>query len=656
MKKLQKLSLLIFVFQLVNLHSYSQNEDSLKINNPILMNEIIVTAEKTPISFSKTAKVIRVISKEELNSNANISLDQTLRNISSIDVRQRGTYGVQSDISIRGGHYEQSMVMLNGVNFNDPQTGHFNLNLPIDFGSISRIEIIQGSASRTLGANAMSGVINMIVTPEDTNYIKVSAMVGQYGLNSQGLSANLASKKTKHLISFSRGSSKGYIDNTDFDYLNAYYFMNYNSKAGNYEFQFGYNTREFGANSFYTARFPNQFEANETALSSLKFESNTKIKLIPLIYWRHNTDRFELFRNNEDAPSWYAQHNYHKSQVVGASISAVYESKIGTSSLGLNFRNEEIYSTVLGNPLETVKPVKGYENINFSKYYKRNYSSLHFNHNYTYKKLYLSGGLMADINSDISKVAILPGADASYELTKKTRVFASANKSMRMPTFTDLFYKSATLIGNTELTYEQSTTYEAGFKYFGNSIFAQLSAFERQGKNLIDWIKYPNDSLWRSENLTEITYKGIEFQSVIYPEKINSNLKFIKRINFGYTYLYVSNKSEEFQSAYAFDQLKHKSNLTASFQVLKNTQLSYSISYNNRYGSYEKFENTIKGELTPYEDFFLSDVRLLYTAKKWSAFADVSNIFDKKYYDIGNIIQSGRWIRIGASFKIIDNW
>lgn len=655
MKKLQKLSLLITVFQFVILNSYSQKEDSLKINNPILINEIIVTAEKTPISFSNTAKVMRVINKEDLKNNSNVSIDQALRNVPSIDIRQRGTYGVQSDISIRGGHYEQSMIMLNGVNFNDPQTGHFNLNLPIDFESISRIEIIQGSASRTLGANAMSGVINMIVTPEDTNHIKVSAMAGQHGLNSQGLSANLVSKKTKHLISLSRGSSKGYIENTDFDNLNAYYFMNYNSQAGNYEFQFGYNTREFGANSFYTARFPNQFEANETALSSLKFESNSKIKFIPLIYWRHNTDRFELFRDNKNAPSWYSQHNYHKSQVLGTSISAVYESKIGTTTLGINYRNESIYSTVLGNLLENSKPVSGYDNINYTKYYQRNYSSLHLNHNYNYKKLYLSGGLMADINSDISKVQILPGSDVSFELTKKTRVFASANKSMRMPTFTDLFYKSATLIGNTELTYEEAITYETGIKYFGKSIFAQLSAFERQGKNLIDWIKYPNDSLWRSENLTEITYKGIEFQSVIYPEKINSSLKFIKKINFGYTYLYVSNKSEEFQSAYAFDQLKHKSNLTAGFQVLKNTQLSYSISYNNRYGSYEKFENTIKGELTPYEDFFLSDLRLLYTTKKWNAFADVNNIFDKKYYDIGNIIQPGRWIRIGVSYRIMAN-
>jgi len=275
---------------------------------------------------------------------------------------------------------------------------------------------------------------------------------------------------------------------------------------------------------------------------------------------------------------------------------------------------------------------------------------LHFNLNYGYRNLYISAGLMADINSDISNFKLLPGADIGFALTNKVRLFASSNKSMRMPSFTDLFYKSPTIIGNPNLTYEEATTYETGLKYFGNSVFAQVSLFNRQSNNLIDWIKYPHDSLWRSENLTKINFKGAEFSSLIYPSKINENLKFIKKLNLAYTYLYVSKINNNFESAYALDQLKHKANLSITFNLWKNAELNYSFSYFDRYGSYLKFENNVQGVLAPYNDFTLSDIRFTQNFENWNLFFDISNIFNKKYYDFGNIIQPGRWIRIGAAY------
>ena len=69
----------------------------------------------------------------------------------NVDIRQRGGQGVQSDISIRGGTFEQVLVMLNGIKMNDPQTGHHTMDIPISLEQIERIEVITGGASRIFG-------------------------------------------------------------------------------------------------------------------------------------------------------------------------------------------------------------------------------------------------------------------------------------------------------------------------------------------------------------------------------------------------------------------------------------------------------------------------------------------------------------------------
>jgi vitamin B12 transporter len=630
---------------------FAQQTDTSAALRSVTMDEVIVTAAHSIALFTQRARVVNVMTAEKLSTIPVVGVDEALKGLSSVDIRQRGGYGVQSDVSIRGGHYEQTLILLNGVNFSDPQTGHFNLNLPVCFESVRRIEVLFGSYARSLGANAMSGAINLVAVPDDSSWIRVSAMAGQHSLFSSGLQLNLAGKNTKHYFGVKRNSSKGYIENTDFSNISAFYSGNMSIKEGIFEFQTGYSQREFGANSFYTPKFPDQFEANETAIASLRFQSNGKIKVIPLVYWRHNTDRFELFRNFENAPSWYSNHNFHKTRVAGGSLSLWTDTDMGRTSLSVTYRNEEILSTVLGNEMETPIAING-QSLSYRYSYLRDYVSVLLDHQISFKNLFVSAGIMANINSDISRWKLLPGADASYMISKKLKVISSVNTSLRMPTFTDLFYSSPTLLGNPDLQYEQALTSEAGLKYIDKGFNIQMSGFNRRGRNLIDWIQYPGDSLWRSENITEIHYTGFEFAGILNPELICSDLSFIPEVQLSYTYLHVNRLSKEFQSAYALDQLKHKANFLITFSIRNKIGITYRLAYFSRYGSYMKYENDLAGELTPYEDFFLSDVRVYLNCGSWQAFADVSNVFNEKYFDMGNIEQPGRWIRVGGAYQL----
>ncbi len=223
---------------------------------------------------------------------------------------------------------------------------------------------------------------------------------------------------------------------------------------------------------------------------------------------------------------------------------------------------------------------------------------------------------------------------------------------MRMPTFTDLYYKSPTLIGNEHLKPEEATTYEVGGKYISKALQIQISAFERNGENLIDWIKYPGDSLWRSENLTDITYRGVEISTTLVPELLIPNIKFIRKTSFSYAYIDVDKSSQGFESAYVMDNLKHKFSASPTFNITKNLLFSYKYTYQKRNGEYLKFENGRAKGLVSHQPFSLSDVRLMWEDKKWNAYIELSNLFDKSYYDIGNIVQPGRWFRIGANYRI----
>src|SRR5690606_20695061 len=123
--------------------------------------------------------------------------------------------GVQADISLRGGSFEQTLILINGIPFNDPQTGHHNLNLPINLESIERIEVLYGPGARIYGPNAFTGAVNLITNNQKQNHIQVETSLGQYGLFEANLSSGYQFKKTNHYLAFGTKRSDGYTANTD---------------------------------------------------------------------------------------------------------------------------------------------------------------------------------------------------------------------------------------------------------------------------------------------------------------------------------------------------------------------------------------------------------------------------------------------------------
>ncbi len=617
--------------------------DSTKVSMEYNLDEVEVSAQRAPVAFSQVARIVSVISREEIEAAPVQSIQELLEYALSVDVRQRGVHGVQADISVRGGSFDQTLILLNGINISDPQTGHHALDLPVSLQNIQRIEILEGPAARVFGPNAFSGAINIITSSEGKSSLKLDVSGGQHKLADLNLSGNLNTGAWDQFLAFNRTSSAGYIDNTDFKTWNAFYQTRLNTKPGALDFQFGHTNKAFGANSFYTATYPNQFEETKTTFASLKFETGKKIHLTPSVYWRRHQDRFELFRNNP--ASWYAGHNYHLTDVFGSNLNAWFESKFGKTAFGAEIRTENVWSNVLGEPLATPISVPGESGQFFTKSYSRTTISYFAEHSIYLKRLSVSGGAMTNWISDLGfGWNIYPGIDASYALTNHFKIYGSANSTLRMPTFTDLFYNGPTNVGNPDLKPEKSITYEGGIKYTSAGFTGHTGLYQRRGKDLIDWVRESETDKWQPQNLTQINTTGFEFSGSLYPEKMWKKSIFLTKLGVNYSYSKQSKGNMNFFSYYVLDNLKHKFDLEVNHKIWNRLKGSWRISYQER--------NGMRTTTEPYKPFWLVNTRLMWKTPSAEIYVMASNLLNTTYYDLGPVEQPGRWISIGFNYQL----
>lgn len=615
-----------------------RSSDSLQIKSYEL-EEVVVTAGRTPVEAQQAARIVSVITKSEIERAPAQNLNDLLRYIAGVDIRQRGPLGAQADISIRGGTFDQTLILLNGVNITDPQTGHYNLDLPIDIESIERIEILQGPAAKSFGPNAFNGAINIITGNSKPNHIRSSGMFGQYGLYKASVNISNTIGNFKHFISINRMSSDGYIKNTDFSNTNVFYQLKYIPEFGVFDFQTGYNVKDFGANSFYSLKYPNQFEATKTEFVSLKYQSNTRIKFAPIFYLRRHLDRFELKRNNDSIPF-----NYHMTMTAGLNLNFWTTHRFGRTSLGIDFRDELIESNVLGNKLNVPIEVPYADSVFYTKYYTRMNTSIYAEHSVSWKMLTVTAGAMAHHNSDLTGFRIYPGVDVSYRFNDYFKLYSSANKTLCMPTFTDMFYKSPTQQGNPGLKPEEAITLEGGMKYNNSFLKGYVSAFRRWGYNMIDWVKNPSpDSIiWRSMNHTQINFTGMECSLTLTPLK-EGTFERIQAIRISYAFLQADSNRNNMLSKYALNYLRHQITSSIDVRIAWKLYISYRLTYNDRNSVYQD----ANGQTESYKPFWLTDAKIYWKDKHYTLYTEASNIFNARYYDFGGIIQPGVWVRGG---------
>ena len=624
------------------------SQDSIREHD---LEEVVVSAQRSPVLQSQLMRVVQVVTRVEIEQSPVHDLAGLLENIRGVDIRKRGTFGMQADVSIRGGSFDQTLILINGINITDPQTGHHNLNVPVDLEGIERIEVLQGAGARIFGPNAFNGAINIITNQPGKEHVTASIMGGEYGLGQAGVSAGFQSGPLHHFLSIHGMTSDGFTENTDFKTGNLFYRTLVNLGHSGLDAQVGYNQKAFGANSFYTPRFPNQFEETRTGFASLQWLPGGNLNLKPTVYWRRHHDRFELFRDN--APEWYTSHNYHMSDVAGSSINWTHAGILGRTSLGMDFRFEHIYSNVLGEPMETPKTVNGYDEVFFTHSYQRSGLSFMAEQSLYHGPFSISAGLLTYLNSQLENgISFFPGIDLGWQFRENWRWYSSFNRTLRLPTFTDMFYSGPSNLGNPNLLPEEAISLESGLKIQWEKMDFDFVLFRRWGTNMIDWIKEPADELWKSMNLTNVNISGLE-AGVIIPlgtgltSEINT-----PNISMQYIFIYSDKSSGNFVSNYVLDHLRHKLDMGVTHPITARGGASWRVSWQQRAGGFMLYQDNVFQELQDFEPYWMVDIKLFYHFRQFQVFAELSNLFDTQYVSVANVPQPGRWARMGLKFQL----
>lgn len=327
--------------------------------------------------------------------------------------------------------------------------------------------------------------------------------------------------------------------------------------------------------------------------------------------------------------------------ITGAKATVAYLSRIGKTTLGLDVRNEHIYSNVLGTSIDSMRaPLE--KNGYFTKANNRLIETVFVDHSINFNRWYVSLGA-AGTNSTTFGLNYYGGVDVAYAFNNHFRVFADANSAVRIPTFTDLYYKSATQIANPDLQPERSQTIEIGAKL--NKFGWQLDAtvYKRFGQNVIDWVKEPDSTKWQSQNLTKVNALGSE-ATLRYTFKN----KLIKTVALSYSYLQMDKSADNYDSKYALDYLKNKFIVSVDHKIWNKLSAVWKFGYFDRAGTYTDRKN----QLQKFEPYSMLDCRLRWNDQYFDVFGDVNNIFNTVYADYGGLAQPGVNFNIGVRIKL----
>jgi iron complex outermembrane receptor protein len=458
---------------------------------------MVVLGSATPVPLAESPRSIEVLPVAPMKLAAESPQD-LLREDSSIFLQQRGAGGGQSDLVLRGGSFEQTLVLLNGFRINDAQTSHHNLDLPVPLEAMDSIQVLQGAGSTLHGVDALSGVVDFLTAAPDHDSLWLRAGEGSFQANEESLLANATRDRWSGRATTDRNFSTGFMTDRDYRNEDASAESWYGSHFGVSDLLIAASDRSFGANQFY-GDYPS-WERTKGWFASARQELGAHT--VAAFGYRRHTDEFVLFR---DDPAIYE--NNHIDGSWQASVRHTVKLPAGSLLLmGLESDGDSIHSNNLG--LHARNRGAGYVDVDLSP------AKARWN---------LSGGAREEIFSGGPQTAFSPQLDGSFRLTPQLKLRASGGYGFRIPTYTDLYYSDPSTLGNPRLKPESAWTGDFGVDFVPSTQFSlSATGFYSQQHDTIDYVRSPNfpnpflppsctaANTWCAANLNGLHFAGVE--------------------------------------------------------------------------------------------------------------------------------------------------
>ena len=622
--------------------TYSQDTTVIKT---IDLSAAEVTGTRAPLPADKAVRLVQVLDRQAIQASSAQSVNDLLKQVAGIDVRQRGAFGIQTDISVNGGTEDQLTVLLNGINISNPHTGHLTFDLPVNIDDIERIEVIEGGSSRVYGCQAFSGAINIVTRTDNDNHLQAHAYGGSYGTAGANAGLTLTTSDFNNRLSGGYVRSDGGTYNDDFNKANAYWRGRYSSDHIQATIQAGLSTMNYGANTFYGTGSDSQYEENRRYLVSASAAYKGQVNIPVQLYWNRSLDHYVWMRANPEA-----YQNFHQTNVYGANAGANTTWALGKTAIGIELRRENILSTRLGKELPEGEQHKVPGHNAYYKYKDgRTNLGLYLEHNILIDNATISLGLLANDNTAVTGgMRLYPGIDISWRLGQM-KLFASFNQSLRTPTYTDLYYNGPGLEGNSQLKPEKSTDWHVGASFTAEGFNTQVKAFYRKGTDMIDWVKKTGETVYTTAN-SDIDNIGAEMLTSVDLARLLPSTP-LRQLTLGYCYNFKHRVNTEQQASYAsrLTFLRHKLTATLQHNIFSHLDAQWNLTLKNRHG---EFDNAKTGQTQKYGTFATLDLKLTWTRPHYSLYLQANNLTDYAYYDFANIQQPGLWFMGGLKLNL----
>lgn len=425
------------------------------------LDPVTITASINPEKASQTGRDLLVIKGERFAHLPVHTIDELLRYLPGVEMQSRGPMGSQSDIVIRGGTFQQVLVIIDGLRLNDPNSGHFASYFPIAPSEIDRIEILKGASSALYGSEAVGGVVHIITKTFAATYDK-QRNTARYNVLSQGtggeydfLNLNAGAFYNNGTTSVAGGilsnhtsgqaqrGIRGFVHSNTASFSFATHF----NEAWELKMRLAYDTRKFAAQNFYTTFISDTADEKVSSFwNQIQIAYKGKKNRISLNGGFKDLDDEYKF-NSGSAP------NKNNSKLIQALLTDEWKLLPATTvTSGAQFIRKKIASNDRGNHDLNQAAVFAVVNQNFGNHF------------------FLNPSLRLDWN-EIYGWELIPQANISYR-TAKVQLRASGGRTIRDADFTERYnnynkvFVTSGRIGNPSLVPEHSISYEAGVDYF----------------------------------------------------------------------------------------------------------------------------------------------------------------------------------------------
>lgn len=612
------------------------------------LDPVTITATLHPVTLSSTGRNITVIKGEQFAKLPVNSVDELLRYLPGLEVQMRGPMGSQSDVVLRGGTFQQVLVILDGIRINDPNTGHFNSYIPIAPAEIERIEILKGASSAIYGSEAVGGVIQIITKSfaakrlQKNKQLTAQATAGEYGLLSGQLGGFYQDGKTalgggiisNNATGQQQRGTTGYFHNHSASvsvnqFLNEYWNISYRG---------AFDKRDFAAQNFYTTfKSDTANEKVSTFWNQLRLGFQKEHHSFSLnVGYKAVKDQYQF--NSAGTP------NLNKSNLLQGL--AIYKWQAGektTLTTGAQWVNKQMRSNDRGD--HNLNQAGGFVVVDEQ-------IVTHLN---------ISPALRVEWH-ERNGWQLVPQVNVSYKLPD-WQLRGSAGRTTRDADFTERFnnYNKAFVasgsIGNPDLISENSFSYEAGADFYGIKNMRISSTFFQQRFNqLIDYVTTPYAAMPRKVNLSPTgTYALAQNLGKVNTTGFETDIQYSKKFEhdqqlwatLGFTYI-DSKSNNNTPSFYLSSHAKFLTNFNLRYGVKW-----FSLSLNGIYKQREQQVSApINAEISKEYFIMNAQAQAFVYKNKLSVFLQADNLFNTQYSDLLGSQMPARWLMGGIKISM----